>query len=66
MCFIGMFFFNECFYNIKEKRYPLFADALVDLVLKALFDSSERHVSVIFGDVLTETEGDRGKKERGE
>lgn len=37
-------------------KHLFFADMLVGLILKPLLNSSERHMSVIFGDILTKTE----------
>lgn len=48
--------------TIKNK-YLFFADVLVGLIFKPLLNASKRHVPVIFGNILTETEGrERGRK----
>lgn len=38
-------------------KYLFFADVLVGLIFKPLLNASKRHVPVIFGNILTETEG---------
>lgn len=41
---------------IQGKKYLFFADMLVGLIFKPLLNSSKRDVSIIFGNILTETE----------
>lgn len=49
--------------NNKKNKYLFFADVLVGLIFKPLLNASKRHVPVIFGNILTETEGrERGRK----
>lgn len=61
----------EIFLAIKKKKkkrkikYLFFADVLVGLIFKPLLNASKRHVPIIFGNILTETEGrERAKGKR--
>lgn len=48
----------------KYNTYLFFTDLMVDLVLKSLFDPGKRHMSIIFGNILTEAEGERTRKRK--
>lgn len=45
-------------------KYLVFTDVLVGLIFKPLLNTSKRHVPIIFGNILAETEENRKKKKR--
>lgn len=54
-----------CLQMGKKIKYLFFADVLVGVIFKPLLNSSQRHMPVIFGNILTETE-ERKKRRKWE